>query len=142
MHLMLQGEMFVLTVQSSRFSHYCSEFPAVNMSILKNSNLNIINGVSAFHFMRRECVEFIHFITWRFLGFNMNMLTEGNSETYWEKRHDWTVDTNLRAWYMIKCSQNYVYCINFFSECLLLEKKGENWLLHLNSMESCKVYWL
>ena len=44
--IMLLGEMFVLTVQSSRFSHYCSEFPAVNMWILKHNNLNIIKWMA------------------------------------------------------------------------------------------------
>ena len=47
--IMYHTRRFVLTVQSRRFSQYFSEFPAVNMFILKHNNLHIIKWMDSTH---------------------------------------------------------------------------------------------
>ena len=118
---MLLGEMFVLTVQSSRFSHYCSEFPAVNMWILKHNNLNIIKWMAETR-MRR-----VHsFYNMKIVVFQYEHV---DSRKLWKilRKATWcTENVNFRAWYI-------TYFL-FFSANVSSRGKWDKLLLYWNGV--------
>ena len=70
---MFHARRLVLTVQSRRFSRYFSEFPAVNMFMLKYNNLHKVNGLDAFPcrpiIYNIQIVQYFQYLHVNWMGF-------------------------------------------------------------------------